>query len=106
MAYPTSAHRRAPLAALLVVAIAAYAHAADRFVSTAGSDPANDCLASIAPLGGNINADPRLTADLHLRADSPAIDAGTCTGAPATDFDGDTRPAGTTCDIGADEFVP
>jgi len=37
---------------------------------------------------------------------SPAIDAGTCTGAPPTDFDGDLRPTGTTCDIGADEFVP
>ena len=57
-------------------------------------------------LGGNINADPRLTADLHLRADSPAIDTGTCTGAPATDFDGDTRPTGAGCDIGADEFLP
>jgi hypothetical protein len=57
-------------------------------------------------LGGNISADPRLTAGLHLRENSPAIDAGTCTGAPATDFDGDTRPTGTGCDIGADEFVP
>jgi hypothetical protein len=57
-------------------------------------------------LGGNIDADPRLSADLHLRDDSPAIDTGTCTGAPATDFDGDSRPDGGGCDMGADEFVP
>jgi hypothetical protein len=57
-------------------------------------------------VGGNIDADPRLSGDLHLRAGSPAIDAGTCTGAPALDFEGDTRPAGIGCDMGADEFVP
>jgi hypothetical protein len=60
-------------------------------------------------LGGHISADPLLTdpnEDPHLLSGSPAIDAGTCTGAPAADFEGDTRPGGTTCDIGADEFVP
>lgn len=59
--------------------------------------------------GGNIDSDPQLTAppaDHHLRAGSPAIDAGTCSGAPADDFDGNPRPAGATCDIGADEFAP
>jgi predicted outer membrane repeat protein len=60
-------------------------------------------------LGGNINTDPLLVAppnDLHLAAGSPCIDAGTCTGAPTTDIDGDPRPSGAGCDIGADEFVP
>ena len=58
-------------------------------------------------LGGNISMDPLfIFGDFHLRPASPAIDAGTCTGAPPTDFDGDLRPTGTTCDIGADEFVP
>ena len=57
-------------------------------------------------LGGNINADPLLLGDFHLRAGSPCIDAGTCTGAPATDFEGDPRPTGAGCDMGADEFVP
>jgi hypothetical protein len=57
-------------------------------------------------LGGNIDADPRLSGDLHLRTGSPAIDAGTCTGAPAVDFEGDLRPAGAGCDMGVDEFVP
>ena len=59
--------------------------------------------------GGNIHADPafvRPGGDLHLDATSPAIDAGTCAGAPATDFEGDPRPSGRGCDIGADEFVP
>ncbi len=41
--------------------------------------------------------------DYHLLSSSPAIDAGVCTGGPLTDFDGDTRPQGAGCDIGADE---
>jgi hypothetical protein len=59
-------------------------------------------------LGGNLAVDPLLTSrvDVHLRAGSPAIDAGTCAGAPATDFEGDPRPTGAGCDIGADERVP
>ena len=66
-------------------------------------------VGSFNDLGGNIDADPLLVQprrDAHLRPGSPAIDAGTCTGAPADDFDGDTRPNGLECDIGADEFVP
>jgi hypothetical protein len=39
-------------------------------------------------------------------AGSPAIDTGTCTGAPSPDFEGDPRPTGSGCDMGADEFVP
>ena len=44
----------------------------------------------------------------RLKATSPMIDAGTCDGAPADDFEGDARPTGTgLCgvDIGADQFV-
>jgi hypothetical protein len=44
--------------------------------------------------------------DFHLTASSPAtiIDAGgTCSG---TDFDGDARPIGNACDLGADEYRP
>ena len=44
--------------------------------------------------------------DVHLSAGSPAIDSGTRTGAPVTDFEGDPRPTGGGCDMGADEFVP
>jgi len=59
-------------------------------------------------LGGNISADPRCVSrrDAHLTASSPAIDAGTCAGAPTADFEGDARPTGAGCDIGADEYVP
>ena len=59
-------------------------------------------------LGGNIDVDPLLVSrtDFHLGVGSPAIDTGTCAGAPATDFEGDPRPTGAGCDIGADEFVP
>jgi len=59
--------------------------------------------------GGNIAADPAFGSpphNLHLRAGSPCIDTGTCTGAPTTDIDGDPRPTGASCDMGADEFVP
>jgi hypothetical protein len=56
---------------------------------------------------GNISADPRFVdrakGDYHLRYDSPAVDAGTTEGAPATDFEGDLRPVGGV-DMGADEF--
>ena len=45
---------------------------------------------------GNINADPLYVdaahGDLHLQAGSPAIDAGTNSGAPAVDLDGNPRP--------------
>jgi hypothetical protein len=57
-------------------------------------------------LGGNVSVEPRLDRTYHLTAASPLIDAGSCTFAPATDLDGDPRPSGASCDIGADEFVP
>ena len=43
--------------------------------------------------------------DFHLTSSSPAIDAGTTSGAPSTDFEGNTRPQGPGIDIGADEFA-
>jgi uncharacterized repeat protein (TIGR01451 family) len=49
-------------------------------------------------------------ADYHLRYDSPVIDMGTNTGAPAHDFEGEIRPLDgnrdniAITDMGADEF--
>jgi hypothetical protein len=57
-------------------------------------------------LGGNLATAPLLSSHYELRAGSPLIDAGTCAGAPPSDFEGDPRPSGATCDIGADELAP
>ena len=69
------------------------------------------------PIGtnGNVSIAPGFVdptvGDYHLRADSPLIDAGTNTGAPATDFDGDARPhdgdesGSAVADVGYDEAI-
>ncbi|MFH0980295.1 MAG: right-handed parallel beta-helix repeat-containing protein, partial [Planctomycetota bacterium] len=44
-------------------------------------------------------------ADFHLQEGSPAIDAASATNAPATDFDGNPRPAGAGYDIGSYEYI-
>jgi hypothetical protein len=41
--------------------------------------------------------------DYHLGPTSTCIDAVACDGTTATDFDGDPRPSGSMCDVGADE---
>jgi|GEM_PF-2804644 len=64
----------------------------------------------------NMDVNPLITADLHLLAGSPAIDAGLNAGHPSypavlVDHDGDTRPfdgdgdSVATTDIGIDEYV-
>jgi hypothetical protein len=57
---------------------------------------------------GNLNADPffvgAATGNLRLQACSPAIDAGTSSGAPSNDFDGNPRPFGAGIDMGAYEY--
>ena len=73
--------------------------------------------------GNNIDADPLFVrnpnpgdgdwstledndyGDLRLRWGSPAIDAGTNTGCPVTDLDGNPRPIGLFCDMGAYESL-
>lgn len=65
---------------------------------------------TVNDLGGNISVDPQFVrangADVHLKPTSPCVDAGTCAGAPPIDVDGDPRPTGAQCDMGADELAP
>lgn len=53
----------------------------------------------------NVNVPPGLVApgDVHLAAGSDLVDAGSCPDAPAVDVDGEPRPLGAGCEIGADE---
>ena len=63
---------------------------------------------AIALASGNISADPRYVSfpnDLHLTVQSPCIDQGTSDGAPASDADGNARPAGVGYDVGAYELT-
>ncbi len=54
---------------------------------------------------GNINTDPLfIDAALHTSSCSPIIDAGSNTGAPATDYAGNLRPFGGSTDMGAYEI--
>ena len=57
------------------------------------------------PGTNNINADPKFVSatDFHLKADSPCLGAGTHTGAPEADKDGNTRPSPPS--IGAYEYI-
>jgi serine protease len=73
-----------------------------------------DLISNQTGLNGNISVDPRFIAvnDFRLLPDSPAIDAGSFSGAPLVDFLGAVRPFdgngvnGPQIDIGAFEFVP
>ncbi|MBP7049756.1 MAG: hypothetical protein KBE65_01940 [Phycisphaerae bacterium] len=56
----------------------------------------------------NTGADPLLTPDYHLQAESPCIDAGDPEApdiSPSWDIDGEPRVFGSRADIGCDEFV-
>lgn len=55
---------------------------------------------------GNINTNPLFVSstDFHLQSLSPCVNAGTLTGAPAEDIEGNPRPVGFSPDIGAYEY--
>ena len=72
---------------------------------TCGFDGSGDRPTTDAGLLGRAN-NGGPTDTLALRAESPAIDAGTNDGCPSTDQRLVTRPQGAGCDIGAYEFVP
>jgi hypothetical protein len=68
------------------------------------SAPLRDRL-SEPQIAGNLTADPQLPPDaglssVEIPASSPAVDAGTCAGAPSTDIAGVRRPQGAGIDIG------
>ena len=56
---------------------------------------------------GNVEADPEFVnasaGNFHLKTSSPAIDAGSSTGAPPFDYEETPRPQGAGFDIGAYE---
>ena len=68
-----------------------------------GQDLHSVRLADVAALNG-LFVD-RAAGNYHLAPTSAAIDRGTATGAPSTDYEGQPRPSGAGHDIGADEFV-
>lgn len=74
------------------------------------SDRTISSLNGLATASGNITGDPLFaspawgtTGNYHLQLGSPAIDAGTSTGAPSEDIDGTSRPQGSGYDMGAYE---
>jgi hypothetical protein len=72
-----------------------------------GNDTDYDMPGALDPGAHSIQADPLfldpLALDFHIPVDSPAVNAGTFSGAPTTDYDGDVRPYDCLVDIGADE---
>ena len=59
---------------------------------------------TVPPATLNLNDDPLINGTYHINASSPCVNAGVSTEAPPIDFDGQTRPAGSAVDIGADEI--
>jgi hypothetical protein len=64
-----------------------------------------------ADMGGNVNVKPLVFGGGpkagHLRPGSPVVDRVDCSSSsPPPDIDGDPRPVGPRCDMGADELVP
>ncbi len=77
------------------------------FRSGSGDLRAGDAPSRGAIVSGTVSSNPRITDARHgfrPTAGSPAIDAGTTTGAPRSDFEGVRRPQGRRMDIGAFEW--
>src|SRR5439155_1767379 len=77
-----------------------------------GNTPVNISLQNGLTATGTVSANPQFvnytgdpSGNYHLQSSSPAINAGTSSNAPTTDYDGNTRPQGGAFDIGAYEYV-
>src|SRR5262249_57547474 len=78
-----------------------YVNSYGDYSSEAGTSATQDHnLWGVNPLFVNV-----AVGNLRLLVGSPAINAGSATGAPSSDFAGVSRPQGTGFDIGAYEFV-
>lgn len=66
----------------------------------------NQDLHSIYVIGAQVIFTDTAAGNFHLRTGSPAVDAGTSSGAPPVDFEGYNRPYGNGVDIGAYELNP
>ncbi|HEY74959.1 MAG TPA: DUF5123 domain-containing protein [Thermoflexia bacterium] len=71
-----------------------------------GADTSGGVVTSTDEIGGDPLFVNPAGGDYHLRAGSPAIDAGTAVPWLTTDLDGDQRPLCVGYDVGADEYVP
>lgn len=87
-----------------------YRYNSEEQIYAGGSNRTTSQLNSLTNCRNNISSDPQFTSpawgstgDYHLSSGSPAINAGTSTGAPSIDLAGSTRPASTQVDIGAYE---
>lgn len=86
-------------------------HIEDSIVTFSHCDVAGcSAISPCAAEPSNIDSNPLFLdplSDYHLTGGSPCIDAGTLSGAPSEDFDGNPRPNPTPpgrCDIGVDEY--
>lgn len=81
----------------------------DKNLTWGRTECANDALSCVELNTGTIRADPKFVnssiLDLHLQANSPAINAGLSIPVVNVDLDGNIRPQGVAYDIGAYEVV-
>lgn len=72
--------------------------------------PAVDVVSATATQDHNFTGDPMFVneagLDFHLKSGSPAIDTGLNTSDVTQDYDGVSRPQGSSTDIGANEYHP
>jgi hypothetical protein len=73
------------------------------FYNTSGYTGVTNRLGTSYKQANPLLVDPS-TKNFSIKIGSPAIDAGSLTNAPLTDYFGTTRPRGSSIDIGADEY--